>query len=69
MGAGFLFEPLNKVIEVALGLTTIPKRADFVALANFEIPQVLFTKHALTAGLGARRRSGILLACACEWHQ
>jgi len=66
MGAEFLFEPLNEVIEIAFGLATIPKRADFVALANFEIPQVLFTKHALTAGLG-RRRSGILLAC--EWHQ
>ena len=63
MGAGFLFEPLNEVIEVAFGLAAISKWADFVTLANFEIPQVLLTKHALTAGLGARRRSGILLAC------
>ena len=63
MGAGFLSEPINEVIEVAFGLAAISKWADLVALANFEIPQVLFTKHALTAGLGARRRSGILLAC------
>ena len=38
MGAGFLSEPINEVIEVAFGLAAISKWADFVALANFEIP-------------------------------
>ncbi|MBV55812.1 MAG: hypothetical protein CMQ12_04490 [Gammaproteobacteria bacterium] len=62
----FLIEPLHEVIEVAFSLATISEWANFSALANFEIPQILFTKHALTAGLGIRCGSGILLAR--EWY-